>query len=185
MQPVTGKTLSVPSCLENMLMLDKEAQELEERCNHLRATHRELREGRNNLQNWMIAYLKSPRNHRISRELVVRQEEKLAVLDSSVDEYASKVDVTEARRAQVQQKLLQHFAASLTLQSTGRSPPVDENTPPISPDQDQDYFNNQRKDVQSIKIYAGEGVANESVAALVAEINRGIEFAGEPVTPLM
>ena len=91
-----------------------------------------------------------------------------------------KVDAAESRRSEVHRKLLEHVAAALTLQNSGSSPPVNEQTPPISPDSENDYFNRQRKDVQSIKIYAGEGVA-----ALLAEIDKEIGFAGDPITPVI
>ena len=128
----------------------------------------------------MISYLKSPRNTKISRDIILRQEEALADLDNSIDEWVTKADAAEARRCEVHQKLLEHVAAALTLQNSGTSPPINEQTPPISPDKENDYFNHQRKDVQSIKIYAGEGVA-----ALLAKIDKEIEFASDPVTPLI
>ena len=161
-----------------MLTLIKELQILEERCKHLRITHVKLRQGRKSLRNRMVSYLKSPRNTKISRDIILRQEEALADLDNSIDEWVTKADAAEARRSEIHQKLLEHVAAALTLQSSGTSPPVNEHTPPISPDKENDYLNNQRKDVQSIKIYA-----DQVVAALSAEIDKEISFAGDP-TPI-
>ena len=165
--------------MNDVCTLSQELQILEERCQHLRTTHAKLRQGRRSLHNRMISYLKSPRTTKISRDIILRQEEALADLDDSIEEWVTKVDAAEVRRAQVHQKLLEHIAAAMTLQSTGRPPMNMQYTPPISPDKEIDYFNNQRKDVQSIKVFASEGVA-----ALLNELEKEIGTAGHPVTPL-
>lgn len=124
----------------------------------------------------MITYLRSPRMANFSRESILKQEEALAELDVSIDDWVAKLEAAEERRTTIRQKLLQHVAAALTLQTTGVSRPAysEEATPPVSPEKADEYFTSKRKDVQSIKIYAGEGVT-----ALLAEIEREIGFIAE------
>ena len=112
-----------------------------------------------------------------SRESILKQEEALAELDTSIDEWLAKLETAEERRTTVRQKLLQHVAAALTLETVGVTRPLqfEEATPPVSPEKAEDYFSTKRKDIQSIRIYADEGVA-----ALLAEIEREIGFIAEP-----
>lgn len=156
--------------------LSQELELLDERCAYLQSTRRSLRQGRRNLHTRMITYLRSPRMANFSRESVLKQEEALAELDVSIDDWVAKLEAAEERRAIIRQKLLQHVAAALTLQTTGVSRPAysEEATPPVSPEKADEYFASKRKDVQSIKIYAGEGVT-----ALLAEIEREIGFIAE------
>ena len=162
---------------KDVSMLSEELQLLEERCEYLQSTHKSLRQGRRNLHSRMITYLRSPPMANFSRESILKQEEALAELDISIDEWLAKLETAEERRTTIRQKLLQHVAAALTLQTVGITRPshFEEATPPVSPEKAEDYFSSKRKDVQSIRIYADEGVA-----ALLAEIEREIGFIAEP-----
>ena len=161
---------------KDVSMLSQELDLLDERCSYLQSTHRSLRQGRRNLHTRMITYLKSPRMAKFSRDSILKQEEALAELDVSIDDWVSKLEMAEERRTQIRQRLLEHVAAAMTLQ-IGRQPTltdIEQPTPPTSPEDDDDYINTERRDVQSIKIYADEGVA-----ALLAEIEKEIDFMAD------
>ena len=162
---------------KDVSMLSQELDLLDERCSYLQSTHRSLRQGRRNLHTRMITYLKSPRMAKFSRESVLKQEEALAELDVSIDDWVSKLEAAEERRTQIRQRLLMHVAAAVTLQIGGQPALTDveqPSTPPTSPEDDDDYISTERRDVQSIKIYADEGVA-----ALLAEIEKEIDFMAD------
>ena len=109
-----------------------------------------------------------------SRESILKQEEALADIDDSIDEWIRKSEQAENRRTRIRQKLLEHVAAALTLRPDGMAGSrhlTQAQTPPESPEHDDDFLNKQRRDVQSIKIYADAGVA-----ALLAEIDEEIGF---------
>ncbi|RFU32327.1 hypothetical protein B7463_g4020, partial [Scytalidium lignicola] len=96
--------------------LSKELRVLDERCDYLRKTHRSLRAGRRNLHDRICTYLRSPRTARFSHESILKQEEALSELDTSIDDWVSKLERAENRRTRVRQKLLEHVAAALTLE---------------------------------------------------------------------
>lgn len=126
----------------------------------------------------MISYLKSPHMTNFSRESILKQEEALAEIDESIDDWIRKSEQAENRRTRVRQKLLEHVAAALTLRPNGTAPSLDirqEQTPPESPEQGEVFCPNERRDVQSIKIYADAGVA-----ALLAEIEHEIGSIENP-----
>jgi lysyl-tRNA synthetase class II len=104
----------------------------------------------------MIAYLRSPRVAKFSREGVLKQEEALAELDQSIDEWASKLEQAENRRTRIRQKLLEHLSAALVLrQPTFVADNPDDQTPPRSPRKEEESPHSaNRRDVESIKIYA-------------------------------
>lgn len=52
---------------------------------------------------------------RFSPESILKQEEALAELDTSIDEWVNKLEQAENRRTRVRQKLLEHIAAAATL----------------------------------------------------------------------
>ena len=109
-----------------------------------------------------------------SRESILKQEEALAEIDDSIDDWIRKSEQAENRRTRVRQKLLEHVAAALTLKPSGPASSCcirEQQTPPESPEQDEVFYPNERRDVQSIKIYADAGVT-----ALLAEIEREIGF---------
>lgn len=110
---------------------------------------------------------------KFSRESILKQEEALAELDISIDDWVSKLEAAEDRRTKIRQRLLEHIAAAMTLQ-TNRQSTIVESTPPMTPEAEDDYISTERRDVQSIKIYADEGVA-----ALLAEIEKEIDFMAE------
>lgn len=165
---------------KNVFMLSQELELLDERCEYLQSTHKLLRQGRRNLHTRMITYLRSPRMAKVSRESILKQEEALAELDISIDDWVAKLEAAEERRITIRQKLLEHVAAALTLQTIvmPRQAYFDEATPPVSPEKEDDYLSSARKDVQSIRIYAGEGVAT-----LLAEIEKEIDYISEPGKP--
>lgn len=163
--------------VKDVSMLSQELELLDERCEYLQSTHKSLRQGRKNLHTRMITYLRSPRMANFSRESILRQEEALAELDVSIDDWVAKLEAAEERRTTIRQRLLEHVAAALTLQTNVVARPsyLDEATPPVSPEKEEDFLRNARKDVQSIRIYADEGVT-----ALLAEIEKEIDYISEP-----
>ena len=107
-----------------------------------------------------------------SHDSILRQEEALAELDKSIDDWVIKIEEAGNRRFQIRQRLLEHIAAALTLQTTSRSGSPDaihEYEHSKSPPGFKDICKNERHDVQSIKVYADSGVA-----ALLAEIEQEI-----------
>lgn len=110
----------------------------------------------------MIHYLKSPQTSKFSRDSILKQEEALAELDYSIDDWVLKIEQADNRRNRIRQKLLQHFAAALTLKTARNAQTqhfVGVQTPPMSPEKSEDLYYKQRRDVQSIKVYADWGVA--------------------------
>lgn len=107
-----------------------------------------------------------------SRESILKYEEALAQIDDSIGDWIRKSEQAKNRRMRVRQKLLEHVAAASTLQPSGTAGSQnrpEEQTPPESPENDESFCSNGRRDVQSIKIYADTGVT-----ALLAEIDREI-----------
>ena len=95
-----------------------------------------------------------------SRESILKQEEALADLDSSIDSWVFKLEQAENRRNRIHQLLLEHFTATLTLETVtgGRKRYSAEiQTPPTSPEKPED-LDLGRDDAQSIKVYADSGV---------------------------
>lgn len=163
---------------KDVTMLSKELRQLDDRCQYLQRTYQSLRQGRKSLHDRMISYLKSPHMTNFSRESILKQEEALAEIDESIDDWIRKSEQAENRRTRVRQKLLEHVAAALTLRPNGTAPSLDirqEQTPPESPEQGEVFCPNERRDVQSIKIYADAGVA-----ALLAEIEHEIGSIENP-----
>ncbi|XP_044721274.1 up-regulated during septation domain-containing protein [Hirsutella rhossiliensis] len=95
--------------------LSKELRQLDERTEYLRRTYTSLRSGRRNLHSRICQYLRSPRTTRFSHESMLRQEEALAELDDSIDDWVNKLEHVENRRARIRQKLLEHVAAATLL----------------------------------------------------------------------
>ncbi|KAL9001336.1 MAG: hypothetical protein Q9169_000227 [Polycauliona sp. 2 TL-2023] len=157
---------------KDVSMLSKELRELDERCEYLRRTYQSLRQGRKSLHERMISYLKSPHMTNFTRESILKQEETLADIDTSIDDWIRKSEQAENRRSRVRQKLLEHVAAALTLRPNAmldQRSVSEQHTPPESPEQEDQFPHNERQRVQSIKIYADAGVA-----ALLAEIDQEI-----------
>ncbi|KAI8960981.1 Up-regulated during septation-domain-containing protein [Daldinia sp. FL1419] len=95
--------------------LSKELRHLDERTEYLRRTYTSLRAGRRNLHSRICQYLRSPRVAKFSYESMLKQEETLAELDASIDDWVTKLEQAENRRTRVRQKLLEHVAAASTL----------------------------------------------------------------------
>ncbi|KAI1467987.1 Up-regulated during septation-domain-containing protein [Daldinia caldariorum] len=95
--------------------LSKELRHLDERTEYLRRTYTSLRAGRRNLHSRICQYLRSPRVAKFSYESMLKQEESLAELDASIDDWVTKLEQAENRRTRVRQKLLEHVAAASTL----------------------------------------------------------------------
>ena len=88
---------------------------MDERCDYLRKTYRSLHAGRQKLHARMMAYLKRENGAIFTREGLIRQEEALAELDVSLDDWISKIEQAENRRLRIRQKVLEHFCAAITL----------------------------------------------------------------------
>ncbi|KAJ6783927.1 hypothetical protein PWT90_09316 [Aphanocladium album] len=133
--------------VEDVDALSKELRQLDDRTEYLRRTYSSLRAGRRNLHSRICQYLRSPRVAKFSHESMLKQEEALAELDASIDDWVTKLEQAENRRTRVRQKLLEHVAAAAILplpdgsavaspyQTQGASCPGirDVSTPPRSP----------------------------------------------------
>lgn len=95
--------------------MPKELYSLDERCEYLRQTLRNLSSGRRNLQDRICMYLHSPRLAQFSHESLLKQEEALSELNMSIDDWISRRERAENRRTRIRQKLLEHIAATLML----------------------------------------------------------------------
>ncbi|KAK0619788.1 Up-regulated during septation-domain-containing protein [Immersiella caudata] len=95
--------------------LSRELRQLDERTEYLRRTYTSLRAGRRNLHTRICQYLRSPRTAKFSHDAILKQEEALAELDASIDDWVAKLEQAENRRTRVRQKLLEHVAAAATL----------------------------------------------------------------------
>lgn len=138
----------------------QELRALDERCDYLRKTYKSLRAGRQKLHSRMISYLKRGETVIFSRESLLKQEEALAELDNSIDEFIAKLEQSENRRLRLRQKLLEHVAAALILSPTMRGDAA-ETTPPRSPVKAENSpARAERKETESIKIYADGHVLN-------------------------
>ncbi|KAJ4991116.1 hypothetical protein SVAN01_03466 [Stagonosporopsis vannaccii] len=145
---------------EGLLTSVQELRALDERCDYLRKTYKSLRAGRQKLHSRMISYLKRGETNIFSRESLLKQEEALAELDNSIDEFIAKLEQSENRRLRLRQKLLEHVAAALVLNPTLRGDAA-ETTPPRSPVKAENSpSQTERKDTESIKIYADGHVLN-------------------------
>ncbi|PGH36776.1 hypothetical protein GX50_00436 [[Emmonsia] crescens] len=137
--------------------LSRELRALDKRCDYLRETYKSLRSGRRSLHTRMISYLKSPRVSKFSREGILKQEEALSELDQSIDEWVCKLEHAENRRIRIRQKLLEHMAGAMTLWTPHYDGDglADDQTPPRSPSRAGTPPSVNRREVESIKIYAG------------------------------
>ncbi|KAF2114692.1 Up-regulated during septation-domain-containing protein [Lophiotrema nucula] len=140
--------------------MSRELRALDERCDYLRKTYKSLRAGRQKLHGRMISYLKRGETVIFSRESLLKQEEALAELDISIDEFILKLEQAENRRLRLRQKLLEHVAAALVLNPAAARVEMAESTPPRSPLKAESPVRIERKDVESIKIYADGHVLN-------------------------
>ncbi|KAJ0120275.1 hypothetical protein J7T55_001132 [Diaporthe amygdali] len=104
---------------EDVDSLSRELRNLDERTEYLRRTYHSLRAGRRNLHSRICQYLRSPRMAKFSHESMLKQEEALAELDSSIDDWVNKLEQAENRRTRIRQKLLEHVAAAVTLPVSG------------------------------------------------------------------
>jgi len=100
-------------------MCEQELRNLDERTEYLRRTYTSLRAGRRNLHSRICQYLRSPRVAKFSHDSMLKQEEALAELDASIDDWVTKLEQAENRRTRVRQKLLEHVAAAATLPPQG------------------------------------------------------------------
>jgi hypothetical protein len=107
----------------------------------------------------MVAYLRRGETVIFSRESLLKQEEALAELDISIDEFILKLEQAENRRLRVRQKLLEHVAAAIVLSPSAQEQ-VAETTPPRSPVKIDSPAQAERKETESIKIYADGHVLN-------------------------
>ncbi|RCI09071.1 hypothetical protein L249_5102 [Ophiocordyceps polyrhachis-furcata BCC 54312] len=126
---------------EDVEALSREIRKMDERTEHMRSTYAALRAQRRNMHSRIRQYLSSPRVG-FNFESMLKQEERLADLDASIDDCVSELDRVENRRTRVRQKLLEHVAAANllpVLATSGdaeavRSPTLRHlSTPPRSP----------------------------------------------------
>ncbi|KAF5253633.1 hypothetical protein FOXYS1_14499 [Fusarium oxysporum] len=112
--------------------LSKELRHLDERIEYLRHTYNALRIGRRNLHSRICQYLRSSSIAKFSHESLLKQEEVLASLDASIDDWVMKLEQAENRRTRVHQKLLEHIAVAACLPVGGLTTtpePQQTNTP--------------------------------------------------------
>jgi hypothetical protein len=124
----------------------------------------------------MISYLKSE-SLIFSRERLLKQQEALIELDRSIDDWIVKLERAENRRLRLRQKLLEHVAAAMALgtpqQYAQNARNQQATTPPRSPTmamppprspgmviESPKPLRLDRKEVESIKIYADNQVLN-------------------------
>ncbi|PGH05200.1 hypothetical protein GX51_03099 [Blastomyces parvus] len=137
--------------------LSRELRALDKRCDYLRETYKSLRSGRRSLHTRMVSYLKSPRVSKFSREGILKQEEALSELDQSIDEWVYKLEYAENKRIRIRQKLLEHMAGTMTLWTPRYEGAVlaDDQISARSPSRAESPLGVNRREVESIKIYAG------------------------------
>ncbi|KAI8934690.1 hypothetical protein NX059_008381 [Plenodomus lindquistii] len=148
--------------------LSRELRALDERCDYLRKTYKSLRAGRQKLHGRMISYLKRGETVIFSRESLLKQEEALAELDVSIDEFILKLEHAENRRLRLRQKLLEHVAAAIVLNPSACND-IAEVTPPRSPVKIDSPARVERRETESIKIYA-----DGHVLSLFSDIEKAI-----------
>ncbi|OKL61542.1 hypothetical protein UA08_03179 [Talaromyces atroroseus] len=149
--------------------LSKELRELDAHCDYIRSTSRALRAGRNNFHRQVIARLRSSQSATDSRENILGEEEAIAQLDKSIDEWVAKLEQVDNRRTRVRQMLLEHIAASLVLSAA----PLDIKQPAINNEVDAGCTDIAR---ESIRIYADYGVYGDAdMTGLLADIEHQIE----------
>jgi hypothetical protein len=104
----------------------------------------------------MISYLRRGETVIFSRESLLKQEEALAELDVSIDEFILKLEQAENRRLRLRQKLLEHVAAAIVLNPNAAREDIAQTTPPRSPTKAvaSPLRGGDRKTTESIKIYA-------------------------------
>ena len=143
--------------------LCEELHILNERCEYLRRTYDSLQEGRRGLQGRIFVYLSALRPATFTMENIVKQQDALVELDASIDAWAVKLEHAKARRYRIQQKLLEHIAAVAILEIPDNprlNGSAAAQTPPRSPEKVDRSFSAERRDVESIRVYAGSGVAS-------------------------
>lgn len=142
--------------------LSRELRALDERCDYLRKTYKSLRAGRQKLHGRMISYLRRGETVIFSRESLLKQEEALAELDVSIDEFILKLEQAENRRLRLRQKLLEHVAAAIVLNPGASREDAAQSTPPRSPTKiaTSPARAADRQTTESIKIYADGHVLN-------------------------
>lgn len=158
----------------------QEIRSLDERCEYLRKAIRNLSSSRRTLQDQVRNHLRPQHAAYFSREWLLKQEEALAKLNSSIEDWVNKLDSTENRRTRVRQKLLEHVAAALMLDpgaqvqkergrqiSNALQNMRGEYTPPHSPvaSRSPSPALVPRTEVESIRIYA-----HSDVYALLADV---------------
>jgi hypothetical protein len=110
----------------------------------------------------MISYLRRGETVIFSRESLLKQEEALAELDVSIDEFILKLEQAENRRLRLRQKLLEHVAAAIVLNPNAAREDIVQTTPPRSPTKvaSSPLARPDRQTTESIKIYADGHVLN-------------------------
>ena len=148
---------------------------MDERCDYLRNTWKSLRSERHKLHDRLVSYLRND-SFNFSRENILRQEETLLELDKSADDWIYKLEQAENRRLRLRQKLLEHLAGSLTLYSFPNAQNQAASTPPGSPIRGLTPVQTERREVESIKVYA-----DGQVLDLFTDIEKAIGKMCEPM----
>lgn len=181
---------------------NQELRNLDERCDYLRRTYHSLRAGRRNLHSRICSYLRSPRMVKFSQESLLKQEEALAELDNSIDDWVNKLEQAENRRTRVRQKLLEHVAAAVILPVPGdaaggmnelqlalgmKSPtaPTCPSTPPRSPTKGSftPKTGSTSPSPQRVVAQVPSTIVSQPIAEEVDAVGLGIEQAAdEPLT---
>ncbi|KAF2404856.1 hypothetical protein EJ06DRAFT_525426 [Trichodelitschia bisporula] len=155
--------------------MSRELRALDERCEYLRKTYKSLRAGRQKLHGRLIGYLKSE-TLVFSREGLLRQQEALLELDRSIDDWIFKLERAENRRLRLRQKILEHVAAAMALNTLPEAQA--QATPPGSPVRviSPAPLRIDRRGVESIKVYA-----DGQVLSLFSDIEQAVNQMCEAV----
>ncbi|KAG6323482.1 hypothetical protein E4U22_006013 [Claviceps purpurea] len=160
--------------VEDVDSLSKELRQLDERTEYLRQTQESLRAGRRNLHHRICQYLRSARVAKFSQNSMLKQEEALAELDASIDDWVSKLEQAENRRTRVRQKLLEHIAAAAIIGTSNAtaasiSEPVQSPGGIQSPTGPRELSTPPRSPLQS-SFYSRSGSTSPSPQRVVAQI---------------
>lgn len=102
-------------CKKDVDTLSRELHNLEERIEHLRRVCTSLRNDRHALHERICHYLRSNNAADINHDVLLRQQEALAELETAADYQLAQLEQIEEHRACIRQKLLEHVAAAATL----------------------------------------------------------------------
>lgn len=140
---------------------------------------------------------------KFSHESMLKQEEALAELDSSIDDWVNKLEQAENRRTRIRQKLLEHVAAAVTLPVSGAvgvseslqlalgvgaappSAPANLSTPPRSPVKSSftPRIESSSPSPQRVVAQVPSTIIEQPVVENAATVGLGINQSGEKQAP--